>query len=459
MQGERLITDCVRMLRPRSNQRSELVSSLCARRSQLEGNGSAKVGVGSLHVVQVTTMTLSEPLARLRELELKGVAAVCVAACMIGALFAGSTLLTPLYVIYKHELGFSQITLTLIYAIYVIGNLAALLLFGRLSDSIGRRRTAVPAMAVAIVSTLIFLFARGTTSLFVARMLSGLAIGVGAGTGTAWLSELIGSKDKARAAMIATSTNFVGLGAGALVSGLLAQYAPWPLHLSFIVYLLVLLVTGILVFVTRETVTHALQRGTQLSMRPRLSVPRALRAQFFAPAVTGAAAMSLVGFYAALAPSVLTQELREPDHAVAGALFFELAIVVAGSIVALQTVSSRSAMLWGLALMLPSVILLVCAQIVASMPVMILATALCGLAAGLGYRGSLQVVNLIASEDRRAEMVSNYFIWVFCGNAVPVIGVGVLSTLASSTVASAAFAAMIVAFALVALFFASRYTH
>jgi MFS family permease len=130
-------------------------------------------------------MTLSEPLARLRELELKGAAAVCVAASMIGALFAGSTLLTPLYVIYKHELGFSQITLTLIYAIYVIGNLAALLLFGRLSDAIGRRRTAVPAMAVAIFSTLIFLFARGTTSLFVARMLSGLAIGVGAGTGTA----------------------------------------------------------------------------------------------------------------------------------------------------------------------------------------------------------------------------------------------------------------------------------
>jgi hypothetical protein len=115
-------------------------------------------------------------------------------------------------------------------------------------------------------------------------------------------------------------------------------------------------------------------------------------------------------------------------------------------------------MLWGLALMLPSVILLVCAQIMASMPVMILATALCGLAAGLGYRGSLQVVNLIAPEDRRAELVSNYFLWVFCGNAVPVIGVGVLSTLASSTVASAAFAAMIVAFALVALFFGSRYT-
>ena len=68
------------------------------------------------------------------------------------------------------------------------------------------------------------------------------------------------------------------------------------------------------------------------------------------------------------------------------------------------------------------------------------------------------MVNLIAPEDRRAELVSNYFIWVFCGNAVPVIGVGVLSTLASSTVASAAFAAMIVAFALVALSFSEADT-
>lgn len=397
-------------------------------------------------------------LARLQALQPKGARAVYVVAGMIGVLFAGSTVVTPLYVIYKQQFGFSQITLTHIYAVYVIGNLAALLFFGRISDAIGRRRIAVPALALVVVSTLIFLFAQGTASLFVARMLSGLAIGTGAGTGTAWLSELIAKEDNARAAMIATSTNFFGCAIGALMSGLLAQYAPWPLQLPFVVYLVALLVTGTLVFFTPETMVRLFQPVTQVSMRPRLSVPGAIRARFVAPAVTGAGAMALVGFYAALAPSVLAQELHEPDHAVAGALFFELAIVLAGSIVALQKVSSRSAMVWGLALMLPSVFLLVLAQIMASMPVMFLATALCGLAAGLGFRGSLQVVNLIAPENRRAEMVSNYFVWVFCGNAVPVIGIGVLSSLANSITASIAFAAMIIAFALLALFFGSSYT-
>ncbi|MGY3503052.1 MULTISPECIES: hypothetical protein [unclassified Bradyrhizobium] len=67
-------------------------------------------------------------------------ATVIAVSCLIGALFAGSTVATPLYVIYKQQLGFSQITLTLIYAVYVVGNLTALMIFGRMSDQVGRRR-------------------------------------------------------------------------------------------------------------------------------------------------------------------------------------------------------------------------------------------------------------------------------------------------------------------------------
>ena len=63
-------------------------------------------------------------------------AAVAAVAAMIGAAFAGSTLVTPLYVIYKEQFGFSQVTLTLVYGAYVLGNLAALLFFGHLSDEI-----------------------------------------------------------------------------------------------------------------------------------------------------------------------------------------------------------------------------------------------------------------------------------------------------------------------------------
>ncbi len=85
---------------------------------------------------------------------------------MIGVLFAGSTVVTPLYIMYKQAFGFSQISLTLIYAVYVIGNLCGLLLFGRLSDQVGRQPMAVAGMVLMIIGALVFLFAHGVGALY-----------------------------------------------------------------------------------------------------------------------------------------------------------------------------------------------------------------------------------------------------------------------------------------------------
>ena len=376
---------------------------------------------------------------------------------MIGMLFAGSTLVTPLYIMYKQAFGFSQITLTLIYAAYVIGNLGGLLFFGRLSDQIGRRRVAAAGMIMMIIAALVFLSAAGIGALYAGRILSGLAIGVGAGTGTAWLAELIDDETKSRATVIATSANFIGLGVAALIAGVLAEYLPWPLHLPFIVYLVVLLAVTILVFLVPETVTESRPSIRDLSIQPRISVPSEIRTQFVAPAVAGFGSMALVGFYAALAPSLLANELHVTSHAVAGAVFLELAIVVSGTIVATRSLSSRSSMLLALVLMLPSVALIVAAQLATSMALLIVATAACAVAAALGYRGSLQVTNQIAPPNRRAQIVSSYLICAFAGNALPVIGVGVISTFAGPVTASLAFAATIVIFAATALYFGTRY--
>jgi MFS family permease len=383
-------------------------------------------------------------------------AAIGAVGVMIGALFAGSTVVTPLYIMYKQAFGFSQISLTLIYAAYVIGNLCALLFLGRLSDQVGRRPMAIIGMVLAIASALVFLLARGTAWLYCGRILSGLAIGIGAGTGTAWLAELIGEESKARATVIATAANFTGLGIGALTAGALAEYADWPLQLPFAIYLVALLAVSVLVWLAPETVAQPQAQMEAISFRPRVSVPAEIRAKFIAPAVTGFGAMALVGFYAALAPTLLANQLRITNHAIAGAVFLELAVVVAGAIVATRQLASRTAMLAALALMLPSVALLVAAQLETSLTLLLIATAVCAVASGLGYRGSLQVANQIAPPDRRAEIVSSYFICGFAGNALPVIGVGVISTVAGPIAASLAFAVTLSVFALVALAFEMR---
>jgi MFS family permease len=397
-------------------------------------------------------------LARPAKAELHGRAAIASVAAMIGVLFAGSTLLTPLYVIYQQHFGFSRIVLTLIYAAYVVGNLLALLFFGRLSDEIGRRPIALIAMAIAIVSALTFLFAGDMAALYLGRILSGLGVGIGAGTGTAWLAELTEAEDKSSAATIATSTNFVGLALGPLVAGTLADHASAPLSLPFVVYLMAVLAAALFVWFTPETVSRRRAQGNSSFLRPRLSVPRNIRVRFVAPAVTGFGAMALVGFFAAVSPSVLAEELHETSHMAAGALFFELASIAAAAIVVTRHVPSRTSMLSALVLMIPGVGLIALAQIEVSLALMIIATALIGAAAALGYRGSLQVVNEIAPGDRRAEVVSSFFVACFTGNALPVIGIGVLSTLAGAIAASLTFGVMITFFALFALYFGANYT-
>src|SRR5215213_1734964 len=169
--------------------------------------------------------------------KLRGRSARGVAAADLACMYMGSTLVTPLYVLYEKEFGFSELTLTLIFSAYAVGNIVSLFVLGRLSDQIGRRRTALPAIGAAMLATLVYLFAAGTAWLFVARGLSGLAIGMASSAAAAWVVDLTRNRKEERGAAITTGAIFAGLGIAALLGGVLAEYAPAPLHLTFVVYL------------------------------------------------------------------------------------------------------------------------------------------------------------------------------------------------------------------------------
>jgi hypothetical protein len=130
---------------------------------------------------------------------------------------------------------------------------------------------------------------------------------------------------------------------------------------------------------------------------------------------------------------------------------FELFLVATIANIVTPSIGSRAAMLGGLALLPPCVALLVLAQTLGSMATLLAGTTLTGIAAALGYRGSLQVVNQIAPANRRAEVVSSYLVACYVGNSLPVIGVGVIATAADPVTASVAFAVTIAVLALAAL--------
>jgi MFS family permease len=385
-----------------------------------------------------------------------GRVALAIVAVELGVMFVGAIMPTPLYPLYQRAFGFSGITLTLIYAVYVLGNLVALLFFGRLADQVGRRAASLPAIGFGIASTVAFASANATAWLFVARALSGFSTGLAAGAATAWIAELYAGRRNGAAARIAAAANFFGCAVGPLFAGLLAQLAPWPLRLPYLIYLVLLCAAAAAILLVPETVMKPKRFG-EASLRPRLGVPRPIRLQFVSPAVSGFATFSLIGFYAALIPNLLAESLHQSAPVVAGAIVCEVFGIAAITILSTAWLGSQAAMFSALALLLPAAWLLVGAEVARSMPLLLFAAAFCGVAGGLGYRGSLEVINRIAPADQRSEVVSSYLIALFAGNSVPVIGIGLLSAATSASVAHVVFAAVITVLAGIAALTGTKY--
>jgi MFS family permease len=378
-------------------------------------------------------------------------ASLFAAAALLAVIYAGSTIVTPLYPLYQRAFDVSEVTVTFVYATYVVGNLAALFAFGRVSDQAGRRLVSLLVIAVAGASTLLFLFAVHPAMLFVGRAASGLAIGVGAATVTAWIADLYPAADKAQASRLAAAVNLVGLAVGVVAAGLLAQFAPWPLRSVYVIYLLVLLISAALIARTRETVEHPARSSEQVSLRPRVGVPADARMAFIAPAVTAFATFALLGFYAALVPNLLAHSMHLHSPAVSGAIVAELFAASAVTVMAAPMLPAQTTMFVGLWLLMPSLALLLWAQVAASIAVLVAATALCGVASAFGFRGSLQEANRIAPAERRAEVLSAYLLCCYSGNSLPAVGVSVLSRQIGHLWANVIFAAVSAALALVAL--------
>jgi MFS family permease len=333
----------------------------------------------------------------------------------------GTTLPTPLYVIYQAQWHFSTSLITLIFATYAVGVLAALLAAGRSSDQVGRRPVLAAAIALSILSAITFILAPGVGWLFAGRLLSGLSAGLMTGTATAALTETARPGAGRRASLVASTANMGGLGLGPLLAGLLAQYAARPTVLVFLVQLGLAVVAGLGLLIVPETISAR----SPLTVRFRgLDIPRRGRAEFIAAGFAGFAAFSLLGLFSALVPTFLGGVLHDSSHATAGAVVFLAFGVGAVTQIAGSRLPSRPVMLAGLMVFLAALGLIVAALSAASMPLFLAGTIVSGVATGAVFMGSLAVANRLAPAQTRGQVISTYFVFAYVGLTVPVIGVG-----------------------------------
>ena len=347
-----------------------------------------------------------------------------IVAYLFAAVMLGTTLPTPLYVIYEARWHFSAGITTVIYASYAVGVLAALLLAGRASDQAGRRPVLFAALAFSAVSTVVFIVAPALGWLFVGRVLSGISAGLVTGTATAALTDTYSGSSARHASMVATAANMGGLGLGPLIAGLFAEFGPDPTVLVFEVYLALLAVAATGLVLVPETVGER----QKLSLRfAGLGIPRDGRSEYNAAGVAGFAAFSLLGMFTALAPTFLSEVLHEPSHAVGGAVVFALFGVAAATQLLLAPFPSRAVILFGLTVFLAALALIVAGLSAASLGLFLAGTVVSGVAVGAVFIGSLSTANRLAPAGIRGRVVSTYFVFAYVGLTIPVIGVGVAS--------------------------------
>ncbi|MFJ3231042.1 MFS transporter [Streptomyces sp. NPDC086787] len=359
------------------------------------------------------------------DLERRGWLPCALSGAVFAVCMAGTTLPTPLYSLYQDKLGFSELTVTVVYAVYAFGVIGVLLLAGNASDALGRRPVLLCGLGFAAVSAVCFLSAGGLGRLYAGRLLSGLSAGLFTGAATAYVMELAPPGGTSRATFVATAANMGGLGCGPLLAGLLAQYAPWPLHLPFVVHLALLACSAAVLLWLPETVRERRPLSTVRPQRP--SLPGPVRAVFGPAAIAAFAGFALFGVFTSVSPAFLAEYLGVRDHAVSGlvvALAFFASTV--GQLAVGRIGVARSLPL-GCAVLLTGLALLAAALHWDLMALVVLSAAVGGAGQGLAFRGALSAVAEASPADRRAAVISALFVVAYAGISLPVIGVGLLT--------------------------------
>jgi MFS family permease len=334
-------------------------------------------------------------------------------------IMVGTTLPTPMYALYANHMHFAVFTTTVIFATYAVGVLGALLLFGRWSDALGRRPVLLAGAAFALASAVVFLFADDVALLLVARLLSGLSAGIFTGTATAAVVEAAPPAQRDRAAVVATIANIGGLGAGPLLAGVLVEYAPHPLQLSFVVHIVLVVLAIGAVLLAPETSARTGRIGFQ-----RLSVPAEVRQVFITGATAAFAGFAVTGLFTAVAPSFVAEVIGIDNHAVAGAVACSIFAASAVAQLSARRMPTQRAVAIGCAILVVGMVILAVALHFSSLAGLIAGALVSGVGQGISFSRGLAAVAELAPADRRAEVSSTYFVVAYVAIALPVVGEG-----------------------------------
>jgi MFS family permease len=347
-------------------------------------------------------------------------AAFYLQASVVVAFLAASSAPTPLYEDYQAAWHFSSITTTVVFGVYALAVLAALLVAGSLSDHVGRRPVLIVAIALQAASMLVFATAGNVSALMVARVVQGIATGSALGAVGAGMLDL----DRAKGTLTNAVAPLIGTATGSLVSGALVRYLPAPTHLVYLVLFGLFAAQALGVVWMRET--SAREAGALASLRPQLGVPRSARGPLLKALPVLIAVWALGGFYASVGPAVVGLVTGSRSPVLGGLSLFVLAGSGALAVLLLRNVRPRAVMLFGTVSLFVGVGLTLLGMEARSGLVFFVGAVVAGAGFGSGFQGSIRTILPLAAPHERSGLLSTVYVASYLALGLPAVAGGFL---------------------------------
>ncbi|MER5600364.1 MFS transporter [Streptomyces sp. NPDC002265] len=346
-------------------------------------------------------------------------------ASILISLLASSSAPTPLYAIYQQHWGFSPITVTVVFGVYAVAVLVALLVFGRISDQVGRRPVLLTALIAQAAAMAVFITADDVGALLTGRVLQGLSTGAAVGALGAGMLDI----DARKGGFLNSFAPTLGTASGALASGLIVQYLPAPTHLVYVVLLGVFAVQALAVLALNETVSR--KPGALASMIPEFKLPRSARASVAIAAPVMFAVWALTGLYGALGPAIARGLVHSTSVVWGGLPLFVLAGSAGLAVVTLRSAGTRAMMLTSVGTLVVGVVITLVSigSGTGGTPSAIgffVGGAISGFGFGSGFQGGIRLVVPQVKPHERAGILSLLYVVCYVGLGVPAVIAGVL---------------------------------
>jgi MFS family permease len=333
------------------------------------------------------------------------------------ASFAASAAPIPLFNIYRAEEGFTNADISMAVVTNSLGTIAALLVLGRLSSHLGRRITAIISLGLLVLGCLLLLNVHAIGTLLAARLLMGVGTGLAGSSLTSYIVDAAPTRPAWLASVASSQGPMLGLTLGAIASGTLVQFGPWPRALIYLLCAGLLILAAVLIVLSPETAQRT--PGARRSMRPSLRVPARVRHLLPVAAAVFLATWATGAFYQAFVPALVEDELHAHSPLLLGLVFAAyLAFGVLGAPLG-GRFTSAAAQRVGMIVFLAGWIGIIAAVAIGTLALFIVATFIAGAGQGIAISAATRGLLYGSTLADRAPIFSAIYLLCYSGAAFP----------------------------------------